>query len=194
MRDHSGFFDRLLIPFDTSLKSFFSEPSDAKKAATLMRVNHTGEVCAQALYRGQALVANNQPLIEHLNQAADEEQVHLQWCGDRLQELDSKPSLLNPCFAAGSFGIGMIAGLCGEALSLGFVAETEKQVGLHLEKHLQEMPKSDERSRAILQQMQKDEQRHATQAIAHGAKPLPQIVCVLMKGLSKVMTTLTRYI
>jgi 3-demethoxyubiquinol 3-hydroxylase len=194
MRDYDGFFDRLLIPIDTSLKSFFSEPSDTKKAASLMRVNHTGEVCAQALYRGQALVADSQALIEHLNQAADEEQAHLQWCADRLKELHSRASRLNPCFAAGSFGIGMIAGLCGEALSLGFVAETEKQVGLHLEKHLREMPKTDEKSRAILQQMQIDEQRHATQAIAHGAQPLPQIVCVLMKGLSKIMTTLTRYV
>lgn len=194
MRDYDSFFDRLLIPIDTSLKIFFSEPNDERKAASLMRVNHTGEVCAQALYRGQALMARNAPLIEHLNQAADEEQAHLQWCGDRLKELNSQPSRLNPCFAAGSFGIGMIAGLCGEALSLGFVAETEKQVGLHLEKHLKAMPKNDEKSRAILQQMQIDEQKHATQAIAHGAKPLPQIVCVLMKGLSKVMTTLTRYI
>ncbi len=194
MRDYNGFFDRLLISFDTNLKNFFSEPSDEQQAASLMRVNHTGEVCAQALYRGQALVADNTPLIEHLNQAAHEEQVHLQWCGDRLKELNSKPSLLNPCFSAGSFGIGVIAGLFGEALSLGFVAETEKQVGLHLEKHLQAIPKSDEKSRAILQQMQNDEQKHATQAIAHGAKPLPQMVCVLMKGLSKIMTTLTRYI
>ena len=194
MRHYNRFFDRLLIPIDASLKTFFSEPSDIQKAASLMRVNHTGEVCAQALYRGQALVTDNTPLIEHLNEAADEEKVHLQWCGDRLKELNSKASRLNPYFAAGSFGIGMIAGLCGEALSLGFVAETEKQVGLHLEKHLQAMPKNDKKSRAILQQMQIDEQRHATQAIAHGAKPLPQIVCVLMKGLSKIMTTLTRYI
>ena len=194
MPEHHGFFDRLLIPFDTTLKSLFSEPSDAQKAASLMRVNHTGEVCAQALYRGQALMARNASLVEHLTQAADEEQVHLQWCGDRLKELNSKASMLNPCFAAGSFGIGIIAGLCGEALSLGFVAETEKQVGLHLEKHLKAMPKNDEKSRALLQQMQIDEQRHATQAIAHGAKPLPQMVCVLMNGLSKIMTTLTRYI
>jgi len=132
MRHYNRFFDRLLIPIDASLKTFFSEPSDIQKAASLMRVNHTGEVCAQALYRGQALVTDNTPLIEHLNEAADEEKVHLQWCGDRLKELNSKASRLNPYFAAGSFGIGMIAGLCGEALSLGFVAETEKQVGLHL--------------------------------------------------------------
>ncbi len=194
MRDHSGFFDRLLISFDATLKSLSSKPSQKNQAAALMRVNHTGEVCAQALYHGQALVAKNPSLVAHLNQAAEEEKAHLQWCGNRLKELDSKPSLLNPCFAAGSFGMGVIAGLCGEALSLGFVVETEKQVGLHLEKHLKEMPKSDEKSRAILEQMQIDEQRHATQAIAHGAKPLPQVVCALMKGLSKIMTTMARHI
>ncbi len=159
-----------------------------------MRVNHTGEICAQALYRGQAWVAENPRLAHQLNHAAEEEQQHLQWCSDRLVALEAKPSLLNPCFAAGSFGIGVLAGLCGEALSLGFVAETEKQVGLHLEKHLAEMPIGDGKSRQILQQMQIDEQRHATQAIAQGAKPLPNFVCVLMKGLSKVMTTVTRYI
>ena len=133
-------------------------------AAGLMRVNHAGEVCAQALYAGQAATARHDETREAMQQAADEEIDHLAWCEDRLKELDSRPSILNPFWYAGSFAIGAIAGIVGDEWSLGFVKETENQVEAHLEDHLERLPDGDERSQAILDQMKIDEARHAEMA------------------------------
>ncbi len=160
----------------------------------LMRVNHTGEVCAQALYQGQALVARNKDLESKLRKAAEEEQEHLLWCSSRILELGGKTSLLNPIFAVGSFGIGVIAGLAGDKVSLGFIAETEHQVMRHLDKHLQELPDDDSKSREILIKMREDECRHATQALQNGGITLPPTIQKLMKFTAKIMTFSTRYI
>src|SRR6185503_552341 len=142
-------------------------------AAGLMRVNHTGEVCAQALYVGQAAVARDPATRAQLLDAAQEETDHLAWCADRLRELDSRPSLFNPLWYAGSYAIGVAAGLRGDGWNLGFVAETERQVEAHLDEHLKRLPPEDLRSRAILQVMKEDEARHADHAEAAGARVLP---------------------
>jgi ubiquinone biosynthesis monooxygenase Coq7 len=144
--------------------------------AGLMRINHTGEVCAQALYAGQAATARDDSTREAMQQAADEEIDHLSWCEDRLKELDSRPSLLNPLWYAGSFAIGAVAGLAGDEWSLGFVKETENQVEAHLKDHLQKLPESDARSQAILDQMKVDEAKHAEMAQHAGARDLPEPV------------------
>lgn len=158
-----------------------------RHAAGLMRINHTGEVCAQALYVGQAAVARDPATRAHLLQAAQEETDHLAWCADRLHELASRPSLLNPLWYAGSFAIGALAGLRGDGWNLGFVVETERQVEAHLAEHLQSLPEGDARSRAILAVMQADEARHADAALAAGARVLPAPIPALMAGMSKVM-------
>jgi len=163
-------------------------------SAALMRINHSGEVCAQALYLGQAFVARDKKLALKLYEAAEEEQTHLKWCKQRLIELNAKPSLLNPVWAFGSFGIGLLAGLAGDKISLGFLAETENQVTNHLEKHLNKIAPHDTKSIAILQKMQEDEKKHATQAIVLGGVALPKPICKLMALCSKVMTTAARYI
>ena len=163
------------------------DPTARRHAAGLMRVNHTGEVCAQALYVGQAAVARDPATRAQLLEAAQEETDHLAWCADRLRELDSRPSLFNPLWYASSYAIGIAAGLRGDGWNLGFVAETERQVEAHLHEHLERLPPGDGRSRAILQTMQADEARHAEQAEAAGARVLPQPIPRLMAFASGVM-------
>ena len=163
---------------------------DAKQrrhVAGLMRINHAGEVCAQALYLGQARVARDEATREHLLQAAQEEADHLAWCAQRLAELDDRPSLLNPFWYAGSYAIGMAAGLAGDGYNLGFVVETERQVEAHLEDHLRQLPEGDERSRRILQRMAAEEAEHAEQAHAAGARALPAPIPSLMRAVSELM-------
>jgi len=163
---------------------------DAKQrrhVAGLMRINHAGEVCAQALYLGQARVARDEATREHLLQAAQEEADHLAWCAQRLAELDDRPSLLNPLWYAGSYAIGMAAGLAGDGYNLGFVVETERQVEAHLEDHLRQLPEGDERSRRILQRMAQEEAEHAEQAHAAGARALPPPIPSLMRAVSELM-------
>lgn len=163
---------------------------DRRHAAGLMRINHTGEVCAQALYLGQAAVARDESTRQHLQHAAQEETDHLAWCGDRLAELNSRPSLFNPLWYAGSYAIGVAAGLRGDGWNLGFVVETERQVEAHLEEHLQTLPPGDERSRAILRTMKADEARHADNAEQAGARVLPQPIPRLMALSSKLMKSI----
>jgi ubiquinone biosynthesis monooxygenase Coq7 len=166
-----------------------SDMDDAERrhAAGLMRINHTGEVCAQALYDGQAALARHDDNRAHLLHAAAEETDHLAWCADRLKELDSRPSLLNPLWYAGSYAIGALAALAGDPVSLGFVVETERQVEAHLEEHLDKLPQQDERSRAVLMQMQADEIRHAHDARERGGVDLPFPIPGLMHLSSMVM-------
>ncbi|BEI36425.1 2-polyprenyl-3-methyl-6-methoxy-1,4-benzoquinone monooxygenase [Polynucleobacter sp. HIN7] len=164
-------------------------PKDRTHVAGLMRVNHVGEVCAQALYQSQKLLAKTPETRALLDQAAKEEMDHMAWCEERLKELDSRPSLLNPLWYAGAFGIGLVAGLAGDRWSLGFVAETEKQVERHLNDHLEKLPEVDLRSRAIVEQMRIDEIEHGASAIAAGGQELPQPIQTLMAGISKIMTT-----
>jgi len=163
------------------------ETAEKRHSAGLMRINHVGEVCAQALYCGQAAVARDEATREHLLHAAQEETDHLAWCADRLRELDSRPSLLNPVWYAGSFAIGALAGLRGDGWNLGFVVETERQVEAHIDEHLESLPEGDQRSRAILRTMKADEARHAANAEAAGARILPMPVPTLMAAASKVM-------
>lgn len=159
-----------------------------RHAAALMRINHAGEIAAQALYHGQALTARNPEIRDTLRRAADEEGDHLAWCEERLRELGSRPSLLNPVWYAGSFAIGAFAGACGDRVSLGFLVETERQVEGHLEDHLERLPAGDNRSRRVLEQMKRDETRHGDAAQAAGAAELPTPVKLLMKLTSRVMT------
>jgi ubiquinone biosynthesis monooxygenase Coq7 len=161
--------------------------ADRRHAAGLMRVNHAGEVAAQALYHGQALASRAPAVREHLLQAADEERAHLQWCEQRLAELGEKPSVLQPLWYAGSFAMGAAAGLAGDRWSLGFVEETEKQVADHLEDHLQRLPADDARSRAVVEAMRNDEQRHGREARDLGGRPLPAPVRGLMRRVAAVM-------
>lgn len=158
-----------------------------RHAAGLMRVNHTGEVCAQALYVGQAAVARDAATRAQLLAAAQEETDHLAWCAERLEELHSRPSLLNPLWYAGSYAIGLAAGLRGDGWNLGFVVETERQVEAHLEEHLQTLPSEDRRSRAILETMKTDEARHADHAEQAGARVLPPPIPRLMALASSIM-------
>lgn len=170
------------------------DAAERRHAAGLMRINHTGEVCAQALYIGQAAVARDPATRAHLLEAAQEETDHLAWCGDRLRELDSRPSLFNPLWYAGSWAIGAAAGLRGDGWNLGFVVETERQVEAHLEEHLQTLPATDARSRAILSVMKDDEARHADNALAAGARILPAPIPALMAGASKLMKTVAYHL
>ncbi len=218
----STFVEASLIAADSALRTLFAPHragrptpvarieagpaglSDADKAlsAALMRVNHVGEVCAQALYTSQALAARLGPgtpqererLARHLEAAGQEETDHLAWCKQRLDELGSRPSLLNPLWYAGAFGIGLIAGRLGRATSLGFVIETEHQVEAHLDSHLDLLPAQDHASRAIVQQMKDDEIRHADEAQAAGGMALPAPVRGLMRASAKVMTTIAHRI
>lgn len=202
---HLSRFDRLLIETQRALNSVAGQPSAARPSpgdihpvpelddtqrrhvAGLMRINHVGEICAQALYSGQAAVARDATTRNDLLAAAADETDHLAWCAQRLEELDSRPSLLNPLWYAGSYAIGTLAGLRGDGWNLGFVVETERQVETHLGEHLRELPEQDARSRAILEQMQDDEARHADHAQAQGARTLPQPVPTLMTLASKLM-------
>lgn len=169
-------------------------PQEKKHIAGLMRVNHTGEVCAQALYQGQALTAKLTEVKAQLAQAAEEETEHLAWCEQRLAELDSQPSRLNPFWYIGSLFIGATAGLAGDRWSLGFVAETEHQVAAHLQGHIEKLPKKDERTRIILQQMHTDEAQHAQMAEDAGAAELPTLVKKLMHGVAQLMTKTSYYL
>lgn len=198
--------DRLIIGFDRGLRTLFApapasprtpgtdmpdaEMSESSKtlAAALMRVNHSGEICAQALYQGQAMTARDSVARQALEQAALEETEHLAWTERRIEELGGRKSLLNPLWYAGSFALGAVAGLLGDKWNLGFLAETERQVVHHLEGHLQKLPAADRKSRSILEQMKDDETRHATSAVRHGAAELPPPVKVAMRLSSKVMT------
>ncbi len=201
--------DSLIIEFDTALRSVLGGASahrstpgadtycesilnatEHKHAAGLMRVNHVGEVCAQALYQSQKLVARNLKIQVMLNHSAQEEMDHLAWCEIRLQELGSRTSYLNPIWYAGSFMIGLVAGLAGDKWSLGYDAETEKQVESHLECHLKELPVKDHRSRAIVDQMRVDEIKHGQSARAAGGVGLPEPIKKAMQVLSKVMTSI----
>jgi 3-demethoxyubiquinol 3-hydroxylase len=207
MRDLSP-IDRLLIDAQNALGTVFGSPhaeranpgneqaeimlddDERRHAAGLMRINHVGEVCAQALYVGQAAVARDDATRRQLLAAAQEETDHLAWCAQRLRELDSRPSLLNPLWYAGSYAIGALAGLRGDGWNLGFVVETERQVEAHLDDHLQQLPPADQRSRAILETMKADEARHAEHAQAQGARKLPPPVPTMMAAASKLMKTI----
>jgi ubiquinone biosynthesis monooxygenase Coq7 len=160
---------------------------ERRHAAGLMRVNHTGEVCAQALYAAQALVARDASIRDRFAQAAREEEEHLAWTQARLDDLGSRPSLLNPLWFTGAFAIGVAAGLAGDAVNLGFVVETERQVEEHLSGHMDQLPPGDQRSRAIVEQMRDDEARHGAMALAAGAAPLPFPVPFLMRRAADVM-------
>lgn len=163
------------------------DAAQRRHTAGLMRVNHTGEVCAQALYDGQAALARDPTIRAHLETAAAEETDHLAWCAERLHELGDRPSLFNPLWYAGSFAIGALAALAGDRWSLGFVVETERQVEVHLGDHLERLPTADARSRAILETMQADEARHADNALARGGAKLPFPIPMLMRGASAAM-------
>lgn len=204
--------DSLLNAADSALRTLFARPhaaqacptlaeqstqldaQESRSAAALMRVNHVGEVCAQALYTAQALSTSNPELRAHFTQACIEETDHLAWTAQRLEELDARPSLLNPLWYAGAFGLGLLAGRLGDKVSLGFVVETENQVGAHLQSHLDRLPTGDHASRAIVAQMRDDELRHAASAQAAGAMELPQPVKDLMRAAAKVMTTVAHRI
>ena len=207
---HYSPIDRLLLQADTALRTllpFSGQPHRASPAvleneqpldaastqhvAGLMRINHTGEVCAQALYQGQALTAKLPQVRKAMEHAADEEIDHLAWCEQRIRELGSHPSVLNPLFYGLSFGVGAVAGLIGDRVSLGFVAATEDQVVKHLDEHLEQIPAGDAKTRAILEQMREDEEQHATSALDAGGLRFPAPVKLGMSLLSKVMTKST---
>ena len=198
--------DRLITAFDNGLRTLLAPAHSARAvpgaalaepemtaperqvAAALMRVNHTGEICAQALYQGQALTARNATARAALEQAAVEETDHLAWTAQRIEELGGRASLLNPLWYAGSFALGAAAGFLGDKWNLGFLAETERQVEGHLEGHLDRLPAQDEKSRAIVNEMKVDEARHARTAVDHGAAELPEPVTLAMKLGSRIMT------
>ena len=204
--------EKIIIGFDGALRTLlapaqtvrkipgkdFPETSLTKieknKSSALMRINHTGEVCAQALYQGQALTTKNAKVQQSLNQAAREEVEHLAWTEQRITELGGRKSLLNPIWYSGSFFIGAAAGMFGDKWNLGFLAETEHQVESHLAKHLHSLPEQDKKSRAIVGQMQIDEAEHAACAISHGGVALPKPVKLAMKLGSKIMTKTTYWL
>ncbi|MEW4983480.1 MAG: 2-polyprenyl-3-methyl-6-methoxy-1,4-benzoquinone monooxygenase [Cycloclasticus sp.] len=161
---------------------------EAKLSAQLMRVNHAGEVAAQALYQGQSLTARNKEIQEQLKQAAEEENDHLAWCKKRVNQLGQQTSILDPLWYIGSLAIGATAGLAGDKWSLGFLAETERQVVRHIDSHLDQLPDADHKTRAILEQMHKDENQHATTAVEQGAAELPEPIKQGMQLVSKIMT------
>lgn len=208
--------DRFIIEFDKGLRTVLAEAhtvrpfpdrgitdtthdaaldqAEKRRTAALMRINHSGEVCAQALYNGQALTARNPETETALRQASQEETEHLAWCEKRIRELGGRKSLLNPVWYVGSFTLGALAGAIGDKWNLGFLAETERQVGAHLQSHLDVLPTQDAKSRAILEQMQQDEARHAATALEHGGAELPLPIKLAMKLASKVMTRTTYYL
>ncbi|MEO7344015.1 MAG: 2-polyprenyl-3-methyl-6-methoxy-1,4-benzoquinone monooxygenase [Methylotenera sp.] len=204
--------DTLITEFDKGLRTLLAQPHslrshpdldtaetsltdvEKKHAAALMRVNHTGEVCAQALYSGQALTARHPETTAALKHAALEETEHLAWCETRIAQLGGRTSLLNPLFYAGSFTMGAVAGALGDRWNLGFLAETEKQVETHLASHLEKLPESDHKTRKIIEQMQLDEAKHAKEAKQLGAADLPVPAKFLMQKISKLMTTTSYYL
>jgi len=210
MQRHLSFVDKLISNADQALRTLVPSAANsigpspaAKKDHTelsaqeqkhitgLMRINHTGEVCAQALYQGQALTAKLPEVREEMQQAAQEEIDHLVWCEERLKQLGGRTSLLNPIFYAASFSIGAAAGLVGDKWSLGFVAATEDQVCKHLTDHLEQLPESDKKSRAILEQILEDEAEHGSKALAAGGHQFSATAKKLMTAMSKVMTQTT---
>ena len=208
-RRETSLIDSIIPEFDKALRAVFAsaptrrpmpgsdlseaELSDDEKrhVAALMRVNHCGEICAQALYQGQALSSRDPLVKRELEQAAWEETEHLNWTENRIAELGGRKSLLNPLWYAGSLAIGMFAGKCGDAWSLGFLAETERQVEGHLESHKLSLPAQDRKSWEVLEQMKTDEMRHAETATHYGARDLPRPIKLAMKLSSKVMTRLS---
>ena len=204
--------DRFLGALDQALRTLFATPrgtrpcpvvpneathlgaDERRHAAALMRVNHVGEICAQALYTAQAMATRNEGLRTQLEKAAREETDHLAWTRARLDELGSRPSLLNPLWYAGAFGLGLVAGRFGDPVSLGFIVETERQVEAHLQGHLERLPVGDHASRAIVAQMKDDEAAHADLALASGAAQLPAAVKMAMRAAAKVMTTTAHYV
>ncbi|WP_461521627.1 2-polyprenyl-3-methyl-6-methoxy-1,4-benzoquinone monooxygenase [Porticoccus sp.] len=176
-----------ISPAKTSEEQVLSD-DEKRHAAGLMRVNHSGEVCAQALYQGQALTAKLLSVRKDMEQAADEEIDHLAWCEERVKQLGGQPSLLNPLWYGLSFGIGATAGLISDKLSLGFVSATEEQVCKHLQSHLEKLPPQDDKSRAIVEKMLEDESQHAHAALAAGGINFPAPVKTLMSLVSKAMT------
>ena len=164
------------------------DEAERKHAAGLMRVNHTGEACAQALYEGQAMTARNEQVRTRLLASAGEESDHLAWCAERLVQLDARPSLLNPLFYAASYALGAVTGLIGDKVSLGFVEATEDQVCEHLDRHLQALPEQDERSRAIVAKMRDEEARHGAAALASGGAEFPKPIKEAMTLASRLMT------
>lgn len=205
--------DRLITHIDTFIKTTTGSigqgerPSPALSApetelsaqeqrysARLMRINHCGEVCAQALYNGQALTARDSRTSTLMQQAASEEVDHLTWCEQRIKELDSHVSFLNPFWYAVSFSMGALTGLLGDKVNLGFIAATEQEVCRHLDEHLEKLPAGDEKSRSILRQMRDDESRHATTAMEHGGARYPESVKLIMRQVSKLMTRSTYWL
>jgi ubiquinone biosynthesis monooxygenase Coq7 len=204
--------DRLLAVADHALRALNSSPqasrpkpmsarpsprleaAERRHAGALIRVDHVGEVCAQALYSAQALATTNPTLQAQFQKAAGEETDHLAWTAERLAELGTRPSLLNPLWYAGAFGIGLLAGRAGDAVSLGFVVETERQVERHLDSHLARLPADDHASRALVAQMKADEAGHAMAAEAAGAKRLPAPVRWAMRAAARVMTSTAYYL
>ncbi len=198
--------DEAIIQFDKALRSVFApavsrrplpggdlpevplSEQQRREVSALMRVNHSGEICAQALYQGQAITCRDESVCRELEQAAGEETEHLAWTEHRMAELGGRKSLLNPLWYVGSLTLGMIAGKVGERWNLGFLAETERQVEAHLEAHLDRLPEGDGRSRAILEQMKADEIRHAENAVALGAHELPSPAKSMMRIMARVMT------
>ena len=204
--------DRLIIEFDRALRTLAAparstratpghelpeaalDDSQRQEAIGLMRVNHCGEVCAQALYQGQALTSRQPAVRAALQQAADEETEHLAWTERRIEELGSRKSRLNPVWYAGALSFGIVAGKLGEGWSLGFLAETERQVESHLDGHLSRLPEGDARSQAVVRQMKLDEKEHADMAVRLGARELPGPVKTAMRMAAKVMTTTAYYL
>lgn len=201
---HLSPLDRILVEAQRALETTLGDPPAARPypataadpllpkparrhAAGLMRINHVGEVCAQGLYFGQAAVARDPATRGHLLEAAQEETDHLAWCARRLRELDSRPSLFNPLWYAGSYAIGTLAGLRGDGWNLGFVVETERQVEAHLDEHLESLPAADQRSREIIRVMKEDEARHADHAEEAGARVLPPPIPQAMAAASRLM-------
>ena len=211
---HLSLFDKLLCEIDTAVRTLIIPeqresvrenpgkkmeessltPEEKRHIAGLMRVNHAGEVSAQALYQGQALTAKLPRVKKQMAEAAAEEVDHLAWCEQRLRELGSRPSRLNPLWYGGSLMIGALAGLIGDKWSLGFVAETERQVTKHLQQHLEHLPAHDVKTKAILERMYDDEAHHAEVANAAGAAELPFVIKRLMQGISKLLTKSSYYV
>jgi ubiquinone biosynthesis monooxygenase Coq7 len=209
MKRHYSPIDQFIMGLDQAIETVFGTPKVTERknpaigieeteempersrdhTARLMRINHTGEVCAQALYQGQAATARDPSVRESMERSAQEENDHLDWCETRIKELGGRTSLLNPLWYAGSFAIGAAAGIAGDKWSLGFVAETEHQVESHLDSHLAEVPDDDKKTRVILEQMKEDEISHADKALAKGGVELPLPIRKAMKLMSKVMTT-----
>lgn len=213
---HMNVVDRLICELDTGLRTAFAkahadralprphasgigdeaemDASAREESIRLMRINHCGEVCAQALYQGQAFVAKDEAVRELLTTAASEEHDHLAWCEARLFELGGHTTILNPVFYAGAFGMGVFSGLLGDRWSMGFLVETERQVEAHLHDHLNRISEGDAQSRAILEAMRADEIRHGQTGLDHGATALPAPVRAAMRGFSKVMTRTTYWV